>query len=236
MTGAGLADCSSDGAHALIWSSASSKFTCQAITGSGAAGLLTSNNVWSGVNTYSSSVTVANAGGILTTGPIVASSATLGSAGYAVQITSNAILPGATFYSGGPQVFSGNVGIGTTSPQHTLDVNGAMYSRRYGATNGGSSSSIDWSKGNVQSLTLSSGGNTLSFSNGQDGGKYILILKQPASGAAGTVTWPSGAGGVRWASATAATLTTTNGKVDYLGFIYNGGDSKYDGVASMLNF
>jgi hypothetical protein len=122
----------------------------------------------------------------------------------------------------------GKVGIGTTNPQHKLDINGAMYERRYAA-----STSIDWNNSNVQSLTLSSGINALTFSNGQDGGKYILILKQPAGGAAGTVSWPASA---RWAGGTAPTLTTTNGKTDYIGFIYNGVDAKYDGVAQGLNF
>jgi hypothetical protein len=122
----------------------------------------------------------------------------------------------------------GNVGLGgTTAPASALEVHGAMFSKRFAA-----STTIDWNNGNVQSLTLANGANTLTFANGQDGGKYILILKQPGSGAAGTVSWP---GTVRWPSASAVSLSTTNGKTDYVGFIYNGVDSKYDGVAFTAN-
>jgi len=58
--------------------------------------LLSSNNTWSGVNTYSSSVTVNNA-------------VLLGAGGaYTVTISSNAALPGSTFYQNG----AANIGSG----------------------------------------------------------------------------------------------------------------------------
>jgi len=121
----------------------------------------------------------------------------------------------------------GYVGIGTTNPQHKLEVNGAMYSKRYALT----SVAVDWNNGNVQSVTL--GANVaFTFSNGQDGGKYTLIIKQDATGSR-TVTWPAS---VRWPGGTAPTLTTTASKTDYIGFIYNGVDFQYDGVAQSLNF
>jgi hypothetical protein len=144
----------------------------------------------------------------------------------AFSVTSNISVEGRLDVTGTIDATS-RIGIGTTSPAHALDVVGSMYSRRYAAT-----VTIDWNGGNVQSLTLANGSNTLTFSNGQDGGKYILILKQPASGAAGTVSWPVT---VRWPGGTAITLTTTNAKTDYIGFIYNGVDSKYDGIAYTLN-
>jgi len=53
-------------------------------------------------------------------------------------------------------------------------------------------------------------------------------------GGAGTIPWPAGA--VRGGNGTAPVFTTTAGKMDYVGFIYNGGDNKYDGIASMLNY
>lgn len=83
---------------------------------------------------------------------------------------------------------------------------------------------VDWSKGDAQTVTL--GGNrTLTFSNGQKGGKYLLILRQDATGSR-TVTWPSS---VRWPGGPPQTggqpanvLTTTANKTDYLMFFYDG--------------
>jgi hypothetical protein len=122
---------------------------------------------------------------------------------------------------------AGYVGIGTSVPGAKLEVFGQLFSRRYAA-----STSVDWHNGNTQSLTLGNGNNNISFSNGQDGAKYLLILKQPSSGAAGTVTWSTTP---RWPGGVAPTLTTTNGRVDYIGFVYNGVDSKYDGIAQAMD-
>lgn len=125
---------------------------------------------------------------------------------------------------------SGNVGIGTTSPQATLDVTGTLYSRRVTLTDA-ATIAVDWSQGNIQSVTL--GGNrTFTFANPVDGARYILIIKQDATGSR-TATWPAT---VRWPGGTAPTLTTTASKTDYITFIYNGVDSKYDGVALSQNF
>ena len=118
----------------------------------------------------------------------------------------------------------GKVGIGTDSPTHKLDVNGAMYSRRYATT-----TAINWNNGNTQSITLAATPTTLTFANGQDGGKYTLIIKQDGTGSR-TITWPAS---VRFPDGVAPTLTTTAAKTDYIGFIYNGVDSKYDAVAFM---
>jgi len=89
-----------------------------------------------------------------------------------------------------------------------------------------SSITIDWNNGNVQSVVLT-GNTTLTFTNGQDGGKYTLIIKQDATGGR-TVTWPTD---VRFPQGVAPTLSTTANTTDYIGFIYNGIDQKYDAVA-----
>jgi hypothetical protein len=107
---------------------------------------------------------------------------------------------------------NGYVGIRTSSPAHPLDVVGSMYSRL--AT---TPSSVDWNAGNVQTISLTSSP-TLTFSNGQAGGEYKLILSQDATGGR-TVTWP---GSVRWAGGTAPTLTATASSTDIASFVYDG--------------
>ncbi|MCX5792532.1 MAG: hypothetical protein NTY45_10045 [Elusimicrobia bacterium] len=140
----------------------------------------------------------------------------------------NASLPGVTI-SSGLIVSNGKVGIGTASPQHTLDVSGSMYSRRYSLTDA-ATIAVDWDNGNTQSVTIGAS-RTVTFADGRDGGKYILIIKQGGTGSY-TITWPAT---VRWPNGLAATLTTTVGKTDWIGFIYNGVDSKYDAVAFTSN-
>jgi len=73
----------------------------------------------------------------------------------------------------------------------------------------------------------------LTFSGGQSGGRYTLILKQGSNGSK-TVTWPSSS--VRWSSGIPPTLTTVQGYTDYVGFLYNGVDAKYDGIGFNANF
>jgi hypothetical protein len=88
---------------------------------------------------------------------------------------------------------------------------------------------VDWSKGRTQTVKL--GGNRLlTFSNGQKGEKYLLILKQDATGSR-TVTWPSS---VRCPGLLGPTLTTTANKTDYISFFYNG--VNYDMVAVSQGF
>jgi hypothetical protein len=135
--------------------------------------------------------------------------------------------------SGGSEIMRVNatgLGIGSTIPAATLDVSGAMYSRRVALTDG-ATIAVNWSQSNIQSVTL--GGNrTFTFSNPVDGARYILIIKQDGTGSR-TATWP---GTVRWPGGTAPTLTTTASKTDYITFIYNGVSSTYDGVAISQNF
>ena len=107
---------------------------------------------------------------------------------------------------------NGNMGIGNITPQHRLDVSGAMYSRLTTA-----SSSVDWNAGNVQTITLASSP-TLTFSNGQAGGEYTLILNQDQTGGR-SVTWPDS---VKWQGGIEPTLTTDASSTDMAKFVYNG--------------
>ena len=91
---------------------------------------------------------------------------------------------------------------------------------------------IDWDNSNVIYATLVSGSQTFTPNNPENGATYILYLRQPASGAAGTVDWN---GLVLWSGGTAPTLTATNGATDIITLIYNGTNTKYFGT-SVLNF
>jgi len=121
--------------------------------------------------------------------------------------------------AGSPSLYvkaSGNVGIGNSSPLHALDVSGAMYSRLVTLTDA-PSLAIDWNAGNVQSLTLSTN-TTLTFSDGQVGGEYKLILKQDATGGR-TITWPVS---VKWVGGIAPTLTSNANGIDVVSFVHDG--------------
>ena len=132
-------------------------------------------------------------------------------------------------------VFAEDITITTYYPSpygsyQTLTTN-LLVTNRYSAP----SNTIDWSKGNVQSYTLS-GNTTITLTNGTDGAKYILILKQP--GGAAFVIWGASGATVRWSGGIAPTLTAGGSKTDYIGFIYNNssGTAYYDGIATSLNF
>jgi len=104
-----------------------------------------------------------------------------------------------------------------------MSVNGQYYSVQYGLTDG-ATIALDWNNGNVQKVTL--GGNrTFTFANPKTGGRYLIVLKQDATGSR-TITWPT----IKWQGGSAPTLTTTANKVDLITIIYDGTD--YFGTAS----
>jgi hypothetical protein len=109
-----------------------------------------------------------------------------------------------------------SLGIGNSSPQHKLDVTGAIYSRLV-TVSPSSNVTVNWNSGNVQTLTLNSN-TSLSFSNAQAGGEYKLILNQDSAGNR-TVTWPAS---VKWPGGTAPTLTSTTGAIDMVDFTFTG--------------
>lgn len=109
---------------------------------------------------------------------------------------------------------------------------GAATSGQYASTKYTATTTLNWANGNVQYIQLASGAQTFTFANPLDGGRYILILKQPAAGAAGTVTWPAT---VLWPGGTAPTLTAANSKVDIIAFVYDATNIKYY-AGSNLNF
>lgn len=107
-----------------------------------------------------------------------------------------------------------------------MRVAGQYVSTKFALTDG-ATIALDWNNSNVQSVTL--GGNrTFTFANPLTGGRYLIVLKQDATGSR-TVTWPT----VKWRGGTAPTLTTTANKTDLITLIWDGTD--YFGDAS-LNF
>lgn len=97
---------------------------------------------------------------------------------------------------------------------------GQYASERYNVSAANSAHTFDWNNGNVQSLTLVSGNNTIEFLNPIDGGRYMLYLHQPASGSTSVVTvWPAN---IKWVDGTPPTLTATNSKIDIIAISYDG--------------
>jgi len=86
-------------------------------------------------------------------------------------------------------------------------------------TTAGTTQTINWALGNGQVFDAqgSSGNVTFTFSNPVAGASYVLKLIQGST--ARTYTWPAT---VKWPSATAPTVSTTNDYVDMVTFFYDG--------------
>ncbi len=99
--------------------------------------------------------------------------------------------------------------------------NSALYTLTDGAT-----IAVDWNNGNAQQVTL--GGNrTMTFANPVAGARYLLFIKQDATGSR-TLTLPTH----KPQGGTAIVLTTTANKKDLLAVAY---DTEYN-IALNANF
>jgi hypothetical protein len=168
-------------------------------------------------------------------------------------VTTNANLSGVITSSGNVTSITTQTGTGTTfvvsnSPTLVTPTLGIATATRIGLGQAADSGAVmaatgqyfstqatctvtlDWNNGNVQYIVLTNGGQTFTFANPKAGGRYALILKQPAASSAGTVTWPAT---VLWPAGSAPTLTATNSKVDVITFIYDGTNTKYYGGSSL---
>jgi hypothetical protein len=83
--------------------------------------------------------------------------------------------------------------------------------------NGGSSKTIDLSTGSSFKLTLNDTTCTITLSNPQAGGVYVLRLIQDATGSR-AITWPAA---VKWPGAAAPTLSGAS-KIDLVNLYYDG--------------
>jgi hypothetical protein len=101
-----------------------------------------------------------------------------------------------------------------TSTSYTTTVQTITYS---------ATPAIDWSLGSTARITLT-GNATFSFSGAVDGQTVVLEVIQDATGSR-LATWP---GSVAFGTdVTAATLTTTASKRDFVAFKYNATEAKY---------
>lgn len=90
----------------------------------------------------------------------------------------------------------------------------------------GTSATITWATGNKQEITLT-GNCTFSFTSPGGPASLTLVLTQDATGSR-TATWPAA---VKWPSGVAPTLSTGNGDVDIVTFLFDG--TNYYGNASL---
>lgn len=114
---------------------------------------------------------------------------------------------------------NGNVGIGTSSPASTLDVDGTYVSNVEAV----SALDIDCSTGNYFTKTINAN-STFTFSNVPSSRAYSFTLELTHT--SGTVTWPSS---VKFNSDTAPTLTT--GKTHLFMFVTDDGGTRFRAAA-----
>ena len=82
--------------------------------------------------------------------------------------------------------------------------------------------------GDIQTCQLASGNTSLTFNGVGTWGKRIdIFFAQPASGAAGTVTWPAN---VTWAAGSPPVLSAVNSAVDRIQLVYVPSASKWFGT------
>jgi hypothetical protein len=117
--------------------------------------------------------------------------------------------------------FSGRVyehTTGTMSPGDGLAVQGGSLWNEFGSLTTSFPSTIYLKSGDFQAYQLASGNNSIVFGSVLTRIRRIdLLLAQPSSGSAGTVTWPAG---TVWAGGAAPVLSPVNGAVDRVRLTY----------------
>ncbi len=139
------------------------------------------------------------------------------------NLTSSAVTPTQLGYLSGASGTTGTASlVYNTSPNFATAVTFGNYHLDptiNAIGNSGSSKTIDWSLGSIQTITLTANC-TFTFSNLVSGGTYILQMTTD-SGGPYTQTWP---GTVNWSNS-ATPQTGAAGAVEYVSFVYNGSNS-----------
>lgn len=91
--------------------------------------------------------------------------------------------------------------------------------------------------GDIQAFQLASGATTVSFQSVSTWGRRMdLFIKQPSSGAAGTITWPTGAGGVKWSGGVTPTLSSVNSRIDHIRLAFLPAENSWFGELIGTNY
>lgn len=118
---------------------------------------------------------------------------------------------------GADSQFTGKNGFGTAPNANArVIVTGQYLSTKYTQTYA-STTAINWSNGNVQQVTLT-GNTTFTFVNGISGGRYLLVVKQDATGSR-VITWPAA---VKWPDGGATPPTSGANKTDVFSLVFDG--------------
>jgi len=126
---------------------------------------------------------------------------------------------GTTTPQGAFVVTNGNVGIGTWVPGSALQVNDTFtYQSMYSNGNSGTSITLNWNNGNLQKITMT-GNCTFTFTAPAAPSRLALELVQNGTGGY-TATWPAA---VKWSGGAAPTLTSTaTTGTDLVSCLYDG--------------
>lgn len=196
-------------------------------TASGSQPGLLSSTDWNTFNGKQAAITVAAfSGSSLTNG------ATL-SAGSLTFGPADATNPGMVKASGS-QTLNATLTLAQTVTTSASVVVGTRITSGVVALVDGSTPALDASLGNTFTLSTTTTPTIAVPSNPVSGQK--IVIQFLASGGARTLALNTGAGGFRFGTDITALTSTTSGKTDYIGCIYNAGASFWDVVAYVKGF
>lgn len=131
----------------------------------------------------------------------------------------NILGSGATLFGTTTMATCGGTTCGLTIATTTQVTQGsfAVPEFRWG-TGTSTSMTVDWTRANTQNIILGTSAVTITFSNATTttGQVQKLVICNPPSGTAGTITWGTA---ITWSAGTAPTQTTTANKCDVWSFI-----------------